>query len=218
AVKYIGVFVMTASVFPVYLLARMIVSRRVALVVATATGAVPALAYSSYIGQETLAYPYAALCFLLIAKALVTRRRGWIGAAIIGSLVAPAVRGELLVIPVTLALATTFMWWSSDSFRRRRRGWTRGDWLGIVVLAAGVIIVASGFLSHQSHEWYAVTTYWKDRIVNMGLWAAGSLTIGIAVVPLVAGLAMLVRAPGEQRSPELRAFRSTAVAGLVTFG
>jgi hypothetical protein len=218
AAKYVGVFVMTASVFPAYFLARMIVSRRIALVVAAATAAVPALAYSSYIAQETLAYPYATLCFLLIAKALVTRRRGWIIAAAVASLVAPAVRGELLVIPVTLVLAAALMAWSSDAFRERRRAWTRGDWIGVVVLVVGVIVVVSGFLSHQSHEWYAVTTYWKGRIVNMGLWAVGSLAIGIAVVPAVAGLAMLVRAPGEERSDRLRAFRSTAVAGLITFG
>ena len=35
---------------------------------------------------------------------------------------------------------------------------------------------------------------------------------------MVAGLAALVRAPGEPRTRELRAFRSTAVAGFIAFG
>ena len=63
-VKYLDVF-----------LARMVVGRACALFAAAGAAAIPALAYSSWIVPETLAYPYAALCFLLIAKALVTRRR-----------------------------------------------------------------------------------------------------------------------------------------------
>ena len=77
AVRYLDVFVMASVVFPTYFLARMVVGRNAALFAAAGAGAIPSLAYSSYIVEETLAYPYAALCFFLIAKALVTRRRSW---------------------------------------------------------------------------------------------------------------------------------------------
>ena len=62
---------MTAVVFPTYFLARTIVGKPAALFAATAAAAVPALAYSQVISEEALAYPYAALCFFLIAKAIV---------------------------------------------------------------------------------------------------------------------------------------------------
>ena len=52
----------------------------------------------------------------------------------------------------------------------------------------------------------------------MGDWAAGALAIGIGVIPLVAGLAVLVRAPGEEPDRSLRVFRSLSAATLVTFG
>ncbi len=85
-VKYLDVFVMASVVFPTYFLARLVVGRGPALFAAAAAAAIPSLAYSSYIVEETLAYPYAALCFFLIAKALVEGRRarrpyGWAIAA-----------------------------------------------------------------------------------------------------------------------------------------
>ncbi len=55
-------------------------------------------------------------------------------------------------------------------------------------------------------------------MINMTGWAAGSLAIGIGVVPLAAGLAALVRRPGEERSPELRSYRSVTLAALIGFG
>src|SRR6266404_6991656 len=69
-VKYIGVLIMASALFPTYFLARMVVGRGWALFAATGAAAIPALAYSAWIVEEPLAYPWAALCFFLIAKAL----------------------------------------------------------------------------------------------------------------------------------------------------
>ena len=52
----------------------------------------------------------------------------------------------------------------------------------------------------------------------MGNWAAGSLAIGLGIIPLVVGIAALFRAPGETPSRELRMFRCVALAGLLSFG
>ena len=222
-VKYLDVFVMAAVVFPAYFLARLVVGRGWALFAAAAAGAIPSLAYSSYIVEETLAYPYATLCFFLIAKALVQWRRsrhywGWAVAAVLCALVAPAVRGELVVIPIGLAFAVFFAFWSSAWMRRRQAEWSWSDWLGVVTLAFGFVFVVSAIASHHSQEWYGITTYWKHRIVVLGNWAAGSLTIGLGVIPLVAGLASLVRAPGEETTRELRMFRCVTLAGLIGVG
>jgi hypothetical protein len=63
-----------------------------------------------------------------------------------------------------------------------------------------------------------VTTFYKHRSLIMGNWAVGALAIGTGVIPLVAGLAALFRAPGERPSRELRMVRSVSVAGLIGFG
>jgi hypothetical protein len=62
------------------------------------------------------------------------------------------------------------------------------------------------------------TTYYKERMIDNGLWAAGALAIGLGVLPVVAGLAALVRPRGEVRTPAERAFVAVAVASVLGFG
>jgi len=218
-VKYLDVFVMASVIFPTYFLARMVVRKPSALFAAAGAAVIPSLAYSSWIVEENLAYPYAALCFLLIAKAFVVRSRGWIVAAVLASIVAPAVRTELLVVPILFVLASLFIWWSSERMRVRRQSWSTGDWIGCVVLVAGAIIVVSGFASRHSSYWYDVTAYnWtKYRAFAYGDWAVGALATGLGVIPLLVGLAALVPARGERREIETRVFRSVATAGVIVF-
>jgi hypothetical protein len=219
-IKYLDVLAMTAVVFPTYFLARLVVGRPWALFAAAAAGTIPALAYSSWLVEETFAYPYAALCFLLITKALLTRARWWVAGAAVASIVAPAVRGELVVIPIVAVLASLFAYWGSSRAKARRSSWETGDWLGFVAIVAGVIIVVSGYLTWHVTQWLDVTSYnWtKKRIFVYGDWAAGALAIGVGVVPLVAGLASLFHAPGERPSRNVRMFRCTAAAGIIGFG
>jgi hypothetical protein len=223
AVKYLDVFVMASVLFPTYFLARLVVGRTAALFAASGAAAIPALAYSSYIVEETFAYPYAALCFFLIAKTLVERGGGrrwyaWLAAAVICSLLAPAVKGELVIVPAVFALAGLFAVWSSDRARARRRSWTAGDWIGTAVLVLGAIFLLSGIASHHSIQWLTVTRAWKHRIIVQGDWAVGSLAVGLGLIPLVAGLASLFDPPGLPRDRRVRAFRCVAVAGLIAFG
>jgi hypothetical protein len=220
AIKYFDVLVMTSALFPTYFLARLVVARAPALFAAAAAAVIPSLAYSSWLVEETLAYPYSTLCLFLIAKAFRERSRGWIAGALVASAIAPAVRGELVVIPAVLALALIFMWWSSDSERERRTTWTASDWLGAFALVAGAIIVFSGVMSHYSDQWLKNTAYnWtKHRIFLYGDWAAGSLAVGLGVIPMMLGLGGLVPARGERRSPEVRVFRSVATAAVIGYG
>src|ERR1044071_7108452 len=98
--KAIGVVAMSAVVFPVYLLARTLVSRGWAPFAAAGAATIPALAYSSMLLLEPVAYPWTALCFFLVARALVTRRRGPIAAAAAACLVAPLIRSQLSMVPI----------------------------------------------------------------------------------------------------------------------
>ncbi|HEY8409578.1 MAG TPA: hypothetical protein VIK66_16485 [Gaiellaceae bacterium] len=220
AIKYVDVLAMTAVVFPTYFLARFVVGRTPALFAAAAAGAVPALAYSSWIIEETWAYPYSALCLYLIAKALLVKSRGWLAGAAVASIVAPFMRSELAMIPIAFVLAAVFLYWSSERPRAWRARWSRADWLGFVVLVAGAIILFSGVMSHHSHGWLMNTAYnWtKKRIFVYGDWAAGALAIGMGVAPMILGLAALVPARGERATRELRTFRSVAIAAVIVFG
>jgi hypothetical protein len=222
-VKYLDVFVMASVVFPTYFLARLIVARGPALFAAAGAGAIPSLAYSGYVVEENLAYPYTALCFFLIARGIVELRHGhggrrrWPIAALVASAVAPEVRGELVTIPILAALSLLFAAWSSDWGRQRRRTWSTGDWVGTIVLVFGAVFLISGYASYHSYPWFVATRGFKHRMINMGDWAAGSLAIGVGVVPLVAGLAALFRWRGEARSRELSVVRSVSLAGLIAF-
>jgi len=219
-IKYVDVLVMTSVLFPTYFLARMVVGRTPALFAAAGAAAIPSLAYSSWIVEETLAYPYAALGFYLIARALRDRTRMSIGGAVIVCAIAPLVRGELAMLSVTFLFGIIFMVWSSERVKARRATWTQGDWLGFLVLVAGAIILFSGFMSHHSSGWLMNTAYnWtKKRIFVYGDWAAGALAVGIGVLPFLLGLAALVPARHERRTPGLRVFRSVATGGIISFG
>jgi hypothetical protein len=217
-VKYLTVIVMTATAFPAYGLARLCVGRRPALFVAAASAAIPALAYSSMIVEEPFAYFWSTLALFLILRALITPSRGWIGGAVVASLIAPLVRGELAMIPVVFLLAGVFLLWRSEYVNRWRMSWSAWDWVGFVTLVVGAVVMVSAVLGHRSLEWNYTTRLYKGRMLDFGLNAAGALTIGLGVLPVVAGLAVLWRAPGEAARRELRIFRSVLLAAIVCFG
>ncbi len=215
--KAIGVVTMTSVVFPTYLLARMLVSRRWALFAAVGAATIPALAYSSMLLLEPLAYPWAALCFYLLAKALATRRPRWVAAAALACLIAPRVRGQLAVIIGGAALAAVTFWFVGEGGSRLRRNWTRWDWVGFVMLAICALTVLDVIAAHHSAIWQLSTQDHQGRMIRDGLWAAGALTIGVGVLPTIAGLAALVKPRYEPWSREQRAFTSVAGAMFVVF-
>jgi len=218
AVKYLNVIAMTATAFPAYKIARFVVGRRPALFAAAASVMIPALAYSSLILQESLAYPYSTLCLYLILGALIRQTRWWIGGAALACVIAPFVRGELVVILAAYVFALLFLLWRSEVATAWRAGWRAVDWIGGVVLVVGAAILLSAFLGHRSTQWLISTGFYKHRMFTLGMRAAGAFTIGLGVFPLIAGLAALWRAPGETFRWELRAFRSVLLASIISFG
>jgi uncharacterized membrane protein len=217
-VKYLTVIVMTATAFPAYGLARLFVGRRPALFVAAASAAIPAVAYSSMIVEEPFAYFWSTLALFLILRALITPSRWWIGGAVAASLIAPFVRGELAMIPVVFLLAGVFMLWQSAYVAGLRTRWSTRDWVGFLTLLVGAVVIFSAVLGHRSLEWNYTTRIAKDQMLDLTLNAAGALTIGLGVLPVVAGLAVLWRAPGETARRELGIFRSVLLAAVIAFG
>jgi hypothetical protein len=215
--KLIGVLAMSAAIFPTYALARMLVGPRAALFAATASIAIPAFMYSSLLLQEPFAYTVSILALWLGVRALAAPTIGSVALAAGGAILAPFVRGQLAVIPVVLLLAAGVVFWSSAPMTRYRARWTRWDWAGAVALAVGAIVLLNEVASHRSFAWLVATRYYKDRMLDLGVAAAGAMTIGLGVLPVLVGLAILVRPRGEVRTPERHAFRAVLGASLLAF-
>jgi hypothetical protein len=217
AAKLLLVLAMTATVFPAYALARLVVSRWYALAAAGGATAVPALAYSPILVEEPLAYPVSTLTLWLIARALV--EPGWmrITTAAVASAAAALTRTQLAILFAVLVLGLLWIGWQSEPVLRWRSGWSRWDWAGAVTLTVGVALGFSAFVGHYSTSWRNTTGFYKERILEHGAWAMGALAIGIGVLPMVIGIAALARPKSEPRDPKTRAFVVTSVAALGAF-
>ena len=215
--KLVLVLAMTATLFPAYGLARLVVSRWYALAAAGAATAVPAFAYSSILVEEPLAYPLATLALWLIARTLVAPSWGRLAAAGAVCVAAAWTRTQLAILFAVLALGLLWLAWESAPARRWRTTWTRWDWAGAITLTVGVVLGFSAVMGHLSTSWRNTTFLYKDRIFEHASWAVGALAIGIGVLPLIVGVAALARPKGEARDRATRAFVITSVAALATF-
>jgi hypothetical protein len=217
AAKVVLVLAMTATLFPAYGLARLVVSPWYALAAAGAASAVPALAYSPILVEEPLAYPLATLALWLIARTLVAPRWGRLTAAVAVCAAAAWTRTQLAVLFAVLALGLLWLAWESGPVRRWRGTWTRWDWAGAITLALGAVLGFSATMGHLSTSWRNTTFLYKDRIFEHAGWAVGALAIGTGIVPLIVGVAALARPKDEPRDRDTSAFVITSVAALATF-
>jgi hypothetical protein len=218
AAKYIGVVAMTAAIFPAYGLARLLVSPRAALFAAAATVAIPAFMYSALLIEEPFAYLASTTCLYLIVRALATRRRRAILAAVVAVLMAPLVRTQLAVLPAIFALSALVLLWLGEPARRLRARWTAWDWAGAITLAVGAVVVVNELLSHASTSWLVATRAYKDRMLEYGVWAGGAFAIGVGILPVIAGFAALVRPRDEERTPARTAFLVVFATSVAAFG
>jgi hypothetical protein len=215
--KLFLVLAMTATIFPAYALARLVVRPWYALAAATGAVAVPALAYAPILVEEPLAYPLSTLALWLIARSLVAPSWGRVAVAVLASGAAALTRTQLSVLFVILALGLLWLAWASEPARRWRSGWSRWDWIGAVVIAVGIVFAFSALVGHASLSWRNTTGFYKERILEHSTWAFGALAIGVGVLPVLLGLAALVRPKNEPRDPQTRAFIATSTAALVVF-
>ncbi len=217
AAKLILVLAMTATIFPAYGLARMVVPKWFALGAAGAAVAVPALAYSPILVEEPLAYPLATLALWMIARTLERLTWGRLVAALAVATVAAFARTQLAILVMVLAIGVLWLAWQSEVARRWRTQWSGWDWVGAVTLAVGVAFAFAAAMGHVSTAWRETTLLWKDRILEHATWAIGALAIGVGVLPVLAGVSALARPAGEERDPKTRAFVVTSITALVVF-
>jgi hypothetical protein len=211
------VLAMTATIFPAYALARLVVPPWYALAAAGGATAVPALSYSPIFVEEPLAYPLSTLAIWLIARLLVVPTWGRLAAAVGASAAAMLTRTQLSILFAVLALSLLWVAWRSEQVRRWRSTWTTWDWVGAVTLAVGLAVAFSAAMGHASTSWRETTGFYQERILEHAAWATGALTIGVGVLPVLAGIAALARPKGERRDRHTCAFVTTSVAALVVF-
>ena len=215
--KIVLVLAMTATLFPAYALARLVLPPWYALAAAGGSVAVPALAYSPILVEEPLAYPLATLSLWLIARVLVRRSRGRIALAVLASAAATLTRTQLAVLFVVLVLGLLWHAWQSEEGRRWRASWGFWDRVGAIVVAIGIWIVLSSAIGHVSTSWRNTNAIYKDRIFHHAMWATGALAIGIGILPLLLGLSALARPSSERRDANTRAFVVTCTCAVGAF-
>lgn len=216
AAKLIGVLVMTAAIIPAYGLARFVVSRPWAVAAAIGAVAAPPLAYAPYLLEEPLAYPFSTTALWAITAAIArpTRRRLALAGAL--CLVAPFVRGELAVLMAVFGAGLFYLLWRTESFTRWRSTWSVGDWVGAAMLVVGAAVVVSAAAGHRSDAWYVATGFEKHRVFDYGLWSLAAMTIGLAVLPVVATVAAFA-SRRLRATAEGRAFVIVGVAACAAF-
>jgi hypothetical protein len=217
AAKVLLVLAMTATIFPAYALARMVVQPWYALAAAAGAVTVPALAYSTFLVEEPLAYPLATLCLWFIARAFVSPSWMRVATALVACGAAMFTRTQLSILFAVFALGGLLYAWQSGQARRWRSTWSTWDWAGAAILTVGIAVTFSAFLGHRSESWRETTGYFRERIPEHAAWALGALAIGVGVLPLIAGLSALARPREEARDPRTRAFVITSLSTLVVF-
>jgi hypothetical protein len=215
AIKYLNTVVMALTAVPVYLLARLLVPKRIALIAALASLCTTALYYAAFLIPEVLAYPTFALGAYVTIRALAGGGRRWIAAAIVLDLIAMEVRGELVVLPASFALGAVVLWFVGPRGQRLRRDWRPFDYVGAGLLLAGGLIVLNELVSPHAQQWAVVSGSWRGRLWSLGMQAASAFAIGLGLLPFVGGLASLW-IPERRRDPVWRAFAAFTASAIVT--
>jgi hypothetical protein len=215
AIKYLDSVLMCLTAVPVYLTARMLVPKRIAVVAGFASILTSAMFYATFILPEALAYPVFAAVAYLCVRSLAGGGRRWTIAAIVGCLVAAEVRGELAMLGAAYALAAIVLFAAGPTSRRLRAGWNMLDHVGAGILVLGGLVVLNQVVSSQSPEYAVITQTWKHRMWSLGFQAGSAFALGIGVLPAMTGLAALWL-PSRRHEPAWRAFAAFTASAVFT--
>jgi len=196
AVKSINALLMALAAVPTYFLAKRLVSRGWALLVAAFAVSVPAMSYSALVMTEAAFYPGFLMVALLLTRVLERSTVGRQLAAVAGVLVLCAVRVQAVALVGALVTAVIL----EGALRRqlgplvRRFGVT---WLVLALAGAAALAAARGS-PHRVLGAYGVLVRGYDplSVVKWVVWNTAALELGIGIVALTAfplALAALLR-------------------------
>ncbi len=191
AAKYINAAVMTASIFPGYALARLFVPRLAAIPCGIATAVIPSLVYTGLLIPEPFAYFWSTLALWLAARALLRPSRAAIAWAAAAIVVAPLVRGELVVLFFAAFVAVVILATTGARGRDLIGSWSWVERGGVLLLVAGGAIAVGAIADQHSYSWQ-VGAHFHHRMFTYGLWAVGAYTLGVGILPVVLSLMWLL--------------------------
>ncbi len=212
-VKTFNALVMTAAMFPTYGLARMLMSRPYALLAAIGSVTASFFVYSAMVMQEPVAYLAAAVGFYVAARVLVKPTWRNIGLAVVVAFVAQSIRDELIVIPAIMigSFAVRYVCFGRGAdYLRRASARRRVAITATALVALALLLVAARQGAGEVRVAYST----PSTMLDQALWAWGAMIIGLGVLPVVIGLAM-VWAPPLARTRELVAFTSVLATAVV---
>ena len=229
AVKVVNAFVMSLVAIPVYVTARVIMSRRWAIVAAALSVAVPAMAYTSVVMTESAFYPAFALAVMLMVLALrrpTVIRQVLVWPAIIlcfeirsqGAILALVFVAAVALVAVVDGVDTGVGSRSAAIARSFFRFWPT---LAVLVVGAGgglAYLMQSGRTLGSLLGAYSIAAEATDRyqirpIVSWFFLHISELSLWLGVVPFAAALVLAGTACTRSASRDVRVF---AIVGVLT--
>jgi hypothetical protein len=231
AVKAINSLLMSLTVFPVFLLARRVAGRRLALAAAALSVAVPALTYTGNLMVENAFYPLTALWILAVVRAF--ERPTVLRQVLVVVLIAVAAVTKIQAVTLMPALVTAILIVVLlDGLERGRAGAlgriVRGllrfwpTW-GLLALAIPVVLVRQALRDQPLREVLGAYNAVIDREYPVGqlaewaLWHVAALDVILGVFPFAAFLLMTIYGLRPAAPRELRIFAAVGVGMLVWF-
>ena len=209
ALKYLNAVVMCLTALPAYALARMLLTRRAAVVVALLSIAIPAMSYATSIVPEPLAYLWFTTAALFAVRAFAAPALGTAIPAVVLAAGGVLVRLEFVVLPAALVLGAAVTW-----IVGHRANLRLGRIAAVLAALAVFAYLFNRFVVEHVQSWTFAQYFNHDTIIQGGL-AAGALAIGLGLLPVIGGLASLWL-PERFGDPAYRAFAAYLGASLVT--
>jgi len=198
AAKTTNAVAMSLAAVPAWLIARRVAGRSLALVCAVTAVAVPSMAYTATVVTETLFYPVALVFAWTLVRTLERPSPGRIAALAAALVAAVLTRSQALGFVGAIVIAPLIL----AALRRDARVIRRFVPLlgGLVALALLVVVaqLARGRSLSDLLGAYSVVGqggYDLGQVLRFWLWHVEELTLYVAVVPVVALVVLLWRAP-----------------------
>jgi hypothetical protein len=229
AAKAINALVMSLAAVPVFLIARRLVSSRLALVAAALSLAIPSFVYTGTIMTENAFYPAFALCILAFLAALerptLWRQAGAFAAVGLAFLI--RAQAVTLVAAFVTAIVLVCLVEARLEGRLRPRDLVRrldafrATW---IVLAASVVLVFAAALARGGspadalggYGVLAEQSYSVSAVARWFVFHAAELDLYLGIIPFAALIVLAVEAVGRTAMPRpIRLFGLLALSAAV---
>jgi hypothetical protein len=217
-VHLINSMMISAALYPGYLMARLMMDRWRALAVALLVVAVPAMNYAGVIATENLGYPlFIAACGAMLLALGRPRPRNALLAFVMIALAALTRTQFVILLPIfacTLLLAAAMLPKGARGRYLRER---RPIWIGLLVLAAlgGLALLGQGKAAFGLYAgaFDGVSLTWSTTIFWVKSFAADVYLLA-GIVPVIATLAMFGRQE-NRRDPVIGALLALSIVAAV---